>query len=45
MVFLPTMAGIESCDMLLSAVHKEGEEEKLHLLQVDPRIPAGAKLY
>ena len=39
------MMGIESCGMLLSAVHKEGEEEKLHLLQVDPHIPAGAKLY
>ncbi len=39
------MMGIESCGMLLSAVHHEGEEEKLHLLQVDPHIPAGAKLY
>ncbi|MBP5662102.1 MAG: lysine--tRNA ligase, partial [Clostridia bacterium] len=39
------MMGVESCGMLLSAVHKEGEEEKLHLLQVDPHIPAGAKLY
>ena len=39
------MMGIESCGMLLSAVHKEGAEEKLHLLMVDPRIPAGAKLY
>ena len=39
------MMGIESCGMLLSAVHKEGEEEKLHLLIVDPHIPAGAKLY
>ncbi len=39
------MMGIESCGMLLSAVHKEGEEEKLHLLTVDPHIPAGAKLY
>ncbi|MBO4453014.1 MAG: lysine--tRNA ligase [Clostridia bacterium] len=39
------MMGIESCGMLLSAVHKEGEEEKLHLLQLDPHIPAGAKLY
>ena len=39
------MMGIESCGMLLSAVHKEGEEEKLNLLTVDPRIPAGAKLY
>ncbi|MBQ4175962.1 MAG: lysine--tRNA ligase, partial [Lachnospiraceae bacterium] len=39
------MMGIESCGMLLSAVHHEGEEEKLHLLTVDPHIPAGAKLY
>ncbi|MBQ2061480.1 MAG: lysine--tRNA ligase [Oscillospiraceae bacterium] len=39
------MMGIESCGMLISAVHKEGEEEKLHLLLVDPHIPAGAKLY
>ncbi len=39
------MMGIESCGMLISAVHKEGDEEKLHLLQVDPHIPAGAKLY
>ena len=39
------MMGIESCGMLLSAVHKEGDEEKLRLLTVDPRIPAGAKLY
>lgn len=39
------MMGIESCGMLLSAVHKEGEEEKLQLLMVDPHIPAGAKLY
>ena len=39
------MMGIESCGMLLSAVHKEGEEERLHLLMVDPHIPAGAKLY
>ena len=39
------MMGIESCGMLISAVHHEGEEEKLHLLQVDPHIPAGAKLY
>ena len=39
------MMGIESCGMLLSATHKDGEEEKLHLLQVDPHIPAGAKLY
>ena len=39
------MMGIESCGMLLSAVHEEAGEEKLHLLQVDPHIPAGAKLY
>ena len=39
------MMGIDSCGMLLSAVHKEGEEEKLNLLIVDPHIPAGAKLY
>ena len=39
------MMGIESCGMLISAVHNEGDEEKLHLLQVDPHIPAGAKLY
>ena len=39
------MMGIDSCGMLLSAIHKEGEEEKLHLLMVDPHIPAGAKLY
>ncbi len=39
------MMGIDSCGMLISAVHKEGDEEKLHLLQVDPHIPAGAKLY
>jgi len=39
------MMGIDSCGMLLSAVHKDGEEEKLHLLMVDPHIPAGAKLY
>ncbi|MBO4261839.1 MAG: lysine--tRNA ligase, partial [Clostridia bacterium] len=38
------MMGIESCGMLISAVHKEGEEEKLHLLTVDPHIPAGAKM-
>ena len=36
---------IDSCEMLIPAVHKEGEEEKLHLLMVDPHIPAGAKLY
>ena len=39
------MMGIESCGMLLSAIHKEGDEEKLNLLMVDPHIPAGAKLY
>ncbi len=39
------MMGIDSCGMLISAVHKEGEEEMLHLLMVDPSIPAGAKLY
>lgn len=39
------MMGIESCGMLLSAVHHEKGAEKLHLLQVDPHIPAGAKLY
>ena len=39
------MMGIDSCGMLISAVHNEGEEEKLHLLMVDPSIPAGAKLY
>lgn len=39
------MMGIDSCGMLLSAVYKEGEEEKLHLMIVDENIPAGAKLY
>ena len=39
------MMGIDSCGMLLSAVYKENDEEKLHLLMVDPHIPAGAKLY
>ena len=39
------MMGIESCGMLLSAVHNEEGEEKLHLLMVDSHIPAGAKLY
>ena len=39
------MMGIESCGMLLSAVHSEEGEEKLHLLMVDDHIPAGAKLY
>ena len=38
------MMGIESCGMLISAVHKEGDEEKLHLLMLDPHIPAGAKM-
>ena len=40
-----TMMGIDSCGMLLSAVHTEEEEEKLHLLMIDEHIPAGAKLY
>ena len=39
------MMGIESCGMLLSAIHEEEGEEKLHLLMVDDHIPAGAKLY
>ena len=39
------MMGIDSCGMLISAVHHEEGEERLHLLMVDPRIPAGAKLY
>ena len=39
------MMGIDSCGMLLSAIHQENGEEKLHLLMVDPHIPAGAKLY
>ena len=39
------MMGIESCGMLISAVHHENGQEKLHLLMVDPHIPAGAKLY
>ena len=39
------MMGIESCGMLISAIHEEEGEEKLHLLMVDPHIPAGAKLY
>ncbi len=38
------MMGLESQGMMISAVHKEGEQEKLHLLIVDPHIPAGAKL-
>lgn len=40
-----TMMGIDSCGMLISAVHEEEGEKKLHLLMVDPHIPAGAKLY
>ncbi len=39
------MMGIDSCGMLLSAIHEEEGEEKLNLLMVDPHIPAGAKLY
>ena len=39
------LRGIDSCGMLISAVHHENGEEKLHLLMVDPHIPAGAKLY
>lgn len=39
------MMGIDSCGMLISAVHEEEGEEKLHLLMVDDHIPAGAKLY
>jgi len=39
------MMGIDSCGMLISAVHNEEGEEKLHLLMVDDHIPAGAKLY
>lgn len=39
------MMGIDSCGMLISAVHNENGEEKLHLLIVDDNIPAGAKLY
>ena len=39
------MMGVESCGMLLSAIHMEEGAEKLHLLMVDPHIPAGAKLY
>ena len=39
------MMGIDPCGMLISAVHHENGEEKLHLLMVDPHIPAGAKLY
>ena len=40
-----SMMGIDSCGMLISAVHKENGEEKLHLLMVDDDIPEGAKLY
>lgn len=39
------MMGVDSCGMLLSAIHGEDGEEKLHLLMVDDHIPAGAKLY
>ena len=39
------MMGIDSCGMLISAIHTEEGEEKLHLLMVDDHIPAGAKLY
>lgn len=39
------MMGIDSCGMLISAIHEENGEEKLHLLMVDPHIPAGAKMY
>ncbi len=46
-MYLPprAMMGLESCGMLLSAVHKKDGEERLNLLMVDPHIPAGAKLY
>ena len=40
-----TMMGVDSCGMLISAIHHEEGMEKLHLLMVDSRIPAGAKLY
>lgn len=40
-----SMMGIDSCGMLISAVHEENGEERLHLLMVDDDIPAGAKLY
>lgn len=39
------MMGIDSCGMLISAVNKRGEDEELHLLMLDPHIPAGAKIY
>ena len=40
-----SMTGIESCGMLLSAIHQENGEERLNRLQLDPHIPAGAKPY
>ena len=39
------MMGVDSCGMLLSAIHEENGEERLNLLQLDSAIPAGAKLY
>ena len=39
------MMGIDSCGMLISAIHEEEGEEKLNLIQLDPHIPAGAKMY
>ena len=39
------MMGIDSCGMLISAIHHEEGEERLHLLMLDDRIPAGAKMY
>ena len=39
------MMGIDSCGMIISAIHHEEGEERLNLLMVDDRIPAGAKLY
>ena len=39
------MMGIDSCGMIISAIHEEEGEERLHLLMVDDHIPAGAKLY
>ena len=39
------MMGIDSCGMLISAVHTEEGEERLYLLMLDPHIPAGAKMY
>ena len=46
-IFLKILIGVqyESCGMLISAVHHEEGEEKLHLLMVDDHIPAGAKMY